>query len=149
MSGQQASYRLVRAALPDPQRREPSEGPGDAAQPLIFDPGQRAVIDHHNGPLRVLGGPGTGKTTALVEAVVARIASGVPPEKVLLLAFDRRTAAALREGADRPAPGWGEWRADRADLAFVRVRGVAPAGDRVRGADAEVVDRPRARPRHS
>jgi superfamily I DNA/RNA helicase/RecB family exonuclease len=109
VSGQQASYRLVRAASPDPQSREPSEGPLDPARPdelsLIFDPGQRAVIEHTAGPLRLLGGPGTGKTTALVEAVVARIESGVPPERVLLLAFDRRTAATLRERIARRLGG--------------------------------------------
>nr|WP_222854038.1 ATP-dependent DNA helicase [Fodinicola acaciae] len=110
MSGQKASYRLVRAASPvvppEPPAREPDgDAPRPAVEPLIFDPGQRAVIDHASGPLRLLGGPGTGKTTALVEAAVARIESGVPPEKVLLLAFDRRTAAALRERIARRLGG--------------------------------------------
>lgn len=35
--------------------------------------------------LRVLGGPGTGKTTLLVEAAAAQIAAGLDPESVLLL----------------------------------------------------------------
>ncbi|NDH98514.1 MAG: hypothetical protein EBZ17_13855, partial [Actinobacteria bacterium] len=37
------------------------------------DAGQRAVIDHRDGPLLVLAGPGTGKTTTIVESVVGRL----------------------------------------------------------------------------
>ena len=38
-----------------------------------------AVVDHHGGPLLVLAGPGTGKTTTLVEAIVGRIERGAGP----------------------------------------------------------------------
>lgn len=37
------------------------------------------------GPVLVLGGPGTGKSTLLVEAAVAHIGAGTDPESVLLL----------------------------------------------------------------
>ncbi len=57
---------------------------------------QRAVIDHAGSRLRVLAGPGTGKTATLVEAVVQRITErGVPPEHLLVLTFSRRAAAEL------------------------------------------------------
>lgn len=46
--------------------------------------------------LRVLGGPGTGKSTMLVEAAAARIADGADPESVLLLTGSGRMAAAAR-----------------------------------------------------
>jgi superfamily I DNA/RNA helicase/RecB family exonuclease len=46
--------------------------------------------------LLVSGGPGTGKTTTLVEAVAARIAEGVDPQRLLVLTFSRRGAARLR-----------------------------------------------------
>ena len=42
--------------------------------------------------VRVLGGPGTGKTTVLVEEAAARIAAGLDPESVLLLTPTRMTA---------------------------------------------------------
>ncbi len=50
-----------------------------------------------DGPLLVLAGPGTGKTTTLVEAVAARIAKGTDPERVLVLTFSRKAAAELRD----------------------------------------------------
>jgi superfamily I DNA/RNA helicase/RecB family exonuclease len=63
----------------------------------VLDPGQRAVVDHPGGPLLVLAGPGSGKTTTLVEAAAARVAVGVDPESLLLLTFSRRAATELRE----------------------------------------------------
>jgi superfamily I DNA/RNA helicase/RecB family exonuclease len=63
----------------------------------VLDPPQQAVVAHAEGPLLVLGGPGTGKTTALVEAVAARVADGVPPDEILVLTFGRRAANALRD----------------------------------------------------
>jgi superfamily I DNA/RNA helicase/RecB family exonuclease len=59
---------------------------------------QRAVVEHDRGPLLVLAGPGTGKTTTLVEAVVDRIErGGVAPESVLALTFSRKAAEQLRD----------------------------------------------------
>ncbi len=46
----------------------------------------RAVLDPGLcGQVRVLGGPGTGKSTLLLDAAVGHISSGVDPESVLLL----------------------------------------------------------------
>jgi len=45
---------------------------------VVFDPGLR-------GRLRILGGPGTGKSTLLADAAATRIAAGVDPGSVLLL----------------------------------------------------------------
>jgi superfamily I DNA/RNA helicase/RecB family exonuclease len=61
-----------------------------------LDPTQQAVVDHAGGPLLVLAGPGTGKTTTIVEAVAARIEAGVDPEQILVLTFSRKAAAELR-----------------------------------------------------
>jgi superfamily I DNA/RNA helicase/RecB family exonuclease len=61
-----------------------------------LDPTQQAVVDHPGGPLLVLAGPGTGKTTTIVEAVAARIDAGVDPEQILVLTFSRKAAAELR-----------------------------------------------------
>src|SRR5690606_3160153 len=48
-------------------------------------------------PWQVLGGPGTGKTSLLVDLAVHRIASGADPESVLVLTHSRRAATAVRE----------------------------------------------------
>ena len=61
-----------------------------------LDPSQRAVVDHGSGPLLVLAGPGTGKTTTLVEAVVERVRRGLTPDQVLVLTFSRKAAEELR-----------------------------------------------------
>ncbi len=62
-----------------------------------LDETQRRVVDHVSGPLLVLAGPGTGKTTTLVEAVVERIVRrGYNLEDVLVLTFSRKSADELR-----------------------------------------------------
>nr|WP_236718595.1 ATP-dependent DNA helicase [Actinoplanes sp. TFC3] len=71
--------------------------PAPAVDVLRDDPLQRYVAGHTDGPLLVVGGPGTGKTTILVEAVAERIAAGVDPERILVLTFGRRGAMALRD----------------------------------------------------
>ncbi|MFY9783130.1 MAG: ATP-dependent helicase [Acidimicrobiales bacterium] len=45
-----------------------------------------------DGPLRVLAGPGTGKTTTLSARVEFLLERGVAPERILLLTFTRRSA---------------------------------------------------------
>jgi superfamily I DNA/RNA helicase/RecB family exonuclease len=61
-----------------------------------LDPAQRRVVEHPRGPLLVLAGPGTGKTTTLVESVAARVARGTPVDRILALTFSRRAALELR-----------------------------------------------------
>ena len=55
----------------------------------VLDPGLRGVM-------RVLGGPGTGKSSLLIDAAAARIAAGDDPESVLLLTGSGRIGARAR-----------------------------------------------------
>ncbi|WP_405429633.1 ATP-dependent helicase [Micromonospora sp. NBC_00617] len=71
--------------------------PGPASRRWRVDPVQQEVVAHTDGPMLVLGGPGTGKTSTLVEAVAARVAEGADPERILVLTFGRRGATALRQ----------------------------------------------------
>ncbi len=55
------------------------------------------MVDHAGGPLLVLAGPGTGKTTTLVESVTARVDRGADPARILVLTFSRKAAVELRD----------------------------------------------------
>ncbi|MEU3936506.1 ATP-dependent DNA helicase [Streptomyces sp. NPDC029044] len=88
--GNRGAYRLVRTP---PARMDPPH----------LDASQRSVVDHTAGPLLVLAGPGTGKTTTLVESVAERVARGGDPERVLVLTFSRRAAVELRDRMARRA----------------------------------------------
>lgn len=55
------------------------------------------MVDHADGPLLVLAGPGTGKTTTLVESVAARVNRGADPARILVLTFSRKAAVELRD----------------------------------------------------
>ena len=79
------AYRLVRDPVP-------------SSGQLRLDADQLRVVGHPGGPLLVLAGPGTGKTTAIVETVADRIARrGVDPARVLVLTFSRKAAQELRQ----------------------------------------------------
>ena len=86
MDSSAPAYRLVRRPVPA------------SAAPPELDDDQRRVVSHAGGPLLVLAGPGTGKTTAIVEAVVRRISErGIDPARVLVLTFSRKAAEELRD----------------------------------------------------
>ncbi|WP_435883745.1 ATP-dependent helicase [Streptomyces tanashiensis] len=95
-----------------PHQGQPYPGPGRQRTPGAYrlvrttpapldppqlDAVQREVVDHTGGPLLVLAGPGTGKTTTLVEAVAARMENGADPERLLVLTFSRKAAVELRD----------------------------------------------------
>ena len=85
--GASMSFRLDASPLPS------------AAAPGL-DEEQQRVVDHRVGPLLVLAGPGTGKTTTIVEAIAARINDPVhplPASSVLALTFGKRAAGELRD----------------------------------------------------
>ena len=86
MDSSAPAYRLVRRPAPA------------SAPPPALDDDQRRVVSHAGGPLLVLAGPGTGKTTAIVEAVVHRISDrDIDPARVLVLTFSRKAAEELRD----------------------------------------------------
>ena len=78
-----ASFNLVRA------RRKSAE--------LKLSADQSMAIAHRHSPLVIQGGPGTGKTSVLVEGALARIQEGQNPDSILLLTYGRERASELRD----------------------------------------------------
>lgn len=69
-----------------------------AASTLQLDELQRAVIElPADASGVVIGAPGTGKTTALVERVAHLVDAGLEPDQVLVITGSRQTSAELRD----------------------------------------------------
>ena len=64
-----------------------------------LDDEQLAAVEHDDGPLVIAAGAGTGKTRTLTARVARLLDSGVAPERILLLTFTRRAAAAMTSRA--------------------------------------------------
>ena len=73
--------------------------PPDPYVGVTLDENQLRVVNHKRGALRVLAGPGTGKTTTLVQAMAARLIGpdALTPDQVLGLTFGRRAALDWRD----------------------------------------------------
>ncbi|WP_051324617.1 ATP-dependent helicase [Candidatus Solirubrobacter pratensis] len=76
-----------------------------------LNPEQREAATHSGGPLLILAGAGTGKTTTLCARVAHLVAEGVPSERILLVTFTRRAAREMLQ----------------------RSRGLVPASSRILG----------------
>lgn len=85
---------------------------------MAFHPAQLRAIRHKEGPMLVLAGPGSGKTTVIVNRLSYLIAEcGEDPEKILVITFTRAAAeemqqryqkhAAERGGAPAASPVFG------------------------------------------
>jgi superfamily I DNA/RNA helicase len=89
-----AKTRQARAAL----RLLPPRETRYAAPVLSPDQGSVVFLPQGSGPVLVPGGPGTGKSTVLVESAVRRVREDdLNPEQILILAPGRHAAAALRD----------------------------------------------------
>lgn len=63
----------------------------------VLDPAQAVAVAHRGPLLRILGAPGTGKTTVAVESVVARVTAGeLAPDACLVLTSGRHAAERIR-----------------------------------------------------
>jgi len=62
---------------------------------------QRTAVTHGDGPLLIVAGAGTGKTTTLAARVAWLVEQGVRPERMLLLTFSRRASREMLSRAER------------------------------------------------
>jgi DNA helicase II / ATP-dependent DNA helicase PcrA len=66
-----------------------------------LNPEQVAAATHGEGPLLIVAGAGTGKTTTVASRVAWLLSRGVRPERLLLLTFSRRAAREMISRAER------------------------------------------------
>ncbi|MFC9787787.1 ATP-dependent helicase [Rhodococcus sp. NPDC127528] len=96
--------------------------PAEPAEPRTWGPDVQRIAAELTGrsarrPWQVLGGPGTGKTSLLVDLAVSRIAGpDGDPESVLVLTHSRKAATAVRESITAGLLGAGSSRATREPL---------------------------------
>ena len=82
------------------------QSPADAAYLDGLNPAQRQAAEHGSGdappgPLLVIAGAGSGKTSTLAHRVAHLIVTGADPGRILLLTFTRRAAAEMTRRAQR------------------------------------------------
>ena len=63
-----------------------------------FHPSQKEAIEHKDGPMMVLAGPGSGKTTVITHRVKHLVEEcGVDPSSILVITFTRAAAREMQE----------------------------------------------------
>ena len=73
---------------------------------MAFNEAQREAISHREGPILVLAGPGSGKTTVLTERVRSLIEeSQVAPGSILVITFTRAAAREMQQRFERLVGG--------------------------------------------
>ncbi|MFH1171693.1 MAG: UvrD-helicase domain-containing protein [bacterium] len=70
-----------------------------------LNPAQRKAVTHGEGPLLIVAGAGTGKTTVIAERIAWLIREGkAKPEEILALTFTDKAAGEMEERVDRLLP---------------------------------------------
>ncbi|QDU96385.1 ATP-dependent helicase [Lignipirellula cremea] len=70
---------------------------------------QLAAVQHVDGPLLMLAGPGSGKTRAVTHRIAHLIAQGIPPQQILALTFTNKAADEMRARLQLLAPHRPVW----------------------------------------
>ena len=63
---------------------------------LELSPTQRSILTA-TGRVAIMGGPGSGKTTTLIQTAIERVRSGLDPSSLLILTYGRERASELRD----------------------------------------------------
>ncbi|HKU27094.1 MAG TPA: ATP-dependent DNA helicase [Candidatus Sulfotelmatobacter sp.] len=84
----------------------PSQKSKNSPTAFLPDERQRAAIEHVQGPMLVVAGAGTGKTTVLTHRIEYLIREGhAQPDEILALTYTRNAAAEMRDRVRRLLAG--------------------------------------------